>query len=64
MATTRCDGIGCERREPAPARDQARDGSGHKGWLELSVDESQHRFCSWDCLATYANNHMLAFAGD
>jgi hypothetical protein len=64
MAAMGCDGIGCDRQEPAPGRDTGRDGSEHRGWLELGFDGEKHRFCSFECLASFANDRLLAIAGD
>jgi hypothetical protein len=56
----RCHGIGCDNDAPSPGR----DGVAPHGWIELGVDEEQHRFCSWDCLASFANDRRQAAAGD
>jgi hypothetical protein len=55
-----CDGIGCGNDAPAPAR----DGGQKHGWIEVKVDDEQHRFCSWDCVATFATDRLQAAAGD
>ena len=64
MAMRHCDGIGCTNQRPDSDQDRGRDGSSHRGWIELSVDGARYRFCSWDCVAAFANDRLHAIAGD
>lgn len=66
MATTDvCSGIGCGSSHPAPDADRGITGEEtHRGWIDLRVDGDHRRFCSWNCLVSFANDRMQVTAGD
>jgi hypothetical protein len=57
--TVRCDGIHCGTEGTATTEEGTPD-----GWLALSSDDGTWRFCSWECLIGFANDHLKPIAGD
>jgi hypothetical protein len=60
-----CAGIRCGNIAPDPGQDRAATGEEtHHGWLDLRVDGERLRFCSWNCLASFANDRLQVTTGD